>query len=110
MEHRSLGNCRETLLSTTRTMRKYYNNIPKKVDAQNRGIDILSVLSVLIETFTLSFRTVRRCFSNLDLSTRPAVYSIAAKPRTPAAAAPAAIITPVGWLATPPVLELVDCG
>ena len=35
---------------------------------------------------------------------------IAANPRIPAAAAPTAMTAPVAWLATPPVLELVDCG
>ena len=37
------------------------------------------------------------------------LYSIAAKPRTPAAAAPATITAPVGWATAPPALELVDC-
>jgi len=31
-------------------------------------------------------------------------YNMAAKPKTPAAAAPAAMIAPVGWLAAPPWL------
>lgn len=31
-------------------------------------------------------------------------YNMTARPNTPAAAAPAAIITPVGWLAAPPLL------